>query len=1112
MSEALNSRFLDDPEFQSLLVGCMESLERGETIDRAALAKDFPKFAGEIGQFLDDRKLLEKVASDFGDVDPSRVAISAYEPTMASGTGADDFAVGDTVRYIGEYEILEEIARGGMGVVFKARQQKLKRIVALKMILAGRLADSTDVERFQREARAAGKLKHPCIVPVHEIGEHDSRHYFTMDYVERRSLAEAIREETLAPRAAAKLVQATAGAVQYAHEQGIVHRDLKPANILLDRNSQPQVTDFGLARMLESVDEESRAELTASGQILGTPSYMSPEQASGKQDLVGPASDIYSLGAILYASLTGRAPFVTDSPVDTLLQVMKNEPVSPQNLNPSVPRDLETICLKCLTKESHKRYGTAQELADDLGRFLEGRPVLARPVGTISKTVRWCRRNKVVASLLGLVFASMAAGTAISAFYAKAANEHAENEAVQRIAAEESRQEAEAERDSATKARRLAEQRGDALRRQLYIAEMPRSQDAWDDGNVARVMKILQQHVPRDGEEDLRGFEWHYLKGLTESSLLTIDTGREVRDAAISPDGSTIAIVGAATLSVHSLETGESAGQFPLPPAGSSFGLSYDSSGDLLCVDSGRTWLWNLQSKELVWVNKGPYGCIWCAFTPDDSRIVTAGNNWEKKTAQIQVRAADDGELLREIPIPTVIYAAALAHSGETVFAACHDNRVREWDVRTGGLVKEWACPAAVVAMTFAPDGRFLLFGNGDGRLERHDAISGKRLHLWGNHRTAFNDLVVDAAGDQFAAAGSSQIVHLFDAKTGEPIKEFRGHAAEIVDVQYRPGFHELVSCDRSGVVHVWDSRSKQGILPLDGVAFEAADVAFSPDSRWFACAEGISWNRERKGAVRLLDLNDGTPGPVLDGHENGAFGVAFTETQIFSAGEDGRLVTWDLGSFEQVRTRTFDQPLSALAVSGNKDVMAIGTWNGDVIVLDDPEAEPAMEFQAVDNGWEIDSVAVSPDGRFVAGASTRDLRVRDWRQDKTVLDAQGISSRAVAFDSTGQQMAAASNGNVIIYDTETWKVIHEIKAHSQPIAGLAFHPSSTQLATRSVDGTLKLWETNTWQNLLTRSLAGTSQHDRHDPVFSQDGRFLVADRDGEQLKLIRAQTRSRRQ
>jgi serine/threonine protein kinase len=415
MADPHDSKFLDDPEFQSLLVACLESLQRGETIDREALARDFPRYAFDVEQFLDDRQLLEQVTSEFGDVKPSRIAISADEKVSAR---SDDFSIGDTIRYIGEYEILDEIARGGMGVVFKARQQKLNRVVALKMILAGRLADASDVNRFQREAQAAGRLKHSNIVPVHEIGEHDGRHYFTMDFVEGRSLAEAIREEALTPQVAAEIVRTVAQAVQYAHQQGTVHRDLKPANVLLNSDGQPQITDFGLAKLLESVDEETRAQLTASGQVLGTPSYMAPEQASGKQDQVGAATDIYSLGAILYTSLTGRAPFVADSPVNTLLQVMREEPVSPRALNPSVPKDLETICLKCLSKEPHKRYGTAQELANDLDRFLDGRPVAARPIGVPGKTWRWAQRNRSIAALTALSIALLLTGTAVSTFFA----------------------------------------------------------------------------------------------------------------------------------------------------------------------------------------------------------------------------------------------------------------------------------------------------------------------------------------------------------------------------------------------------------------------------------------------------------------------------------------------------------------------------------------------------------------------------------------------------------------------------------------------------------------------------------------------------------------------
>jgi len=417
MSDSIDSKLIDDPAFQSLLVSCLEALHRGETIDRERLTADHPDYAEAIQQFLDDQDLLQQATLQFipehspkGNNDDVRTIAADSQPVAPS--------IGDTIRYVGDYEILEEIARGGMGVIFKARQLTLKRNVALKMILAGRLASDADVERFQREARTAGRLKHSNIVPIHEVGEHEGHHYFAMDLVEGHSLAELVREETLPPKTAAEIVAKVAEAVDYAHQQGALHRDLKPANILIDDSGEPHITDFGLAKLREVDDGDDRDELTVSGQVLGTPSYMAPEQASGNSALVGPASDIYSLGAILYSCVAGRAPFVAESTVDTLMQVIKREPVPPRSLNPKVPKDLETICLKCLAKEPHKRYGTAQLLAEDLHRFLQGRSVLARPVGLLERGWRWCKRNPVVSSLAAGLAVVLLLGTLASAGFA----------------------------------------------------------------------------------------------------------------------------------------------------------------------------------------------------------------------------------------------------------------------------------------------------------------------------------------------------------------------------------------------------------------------------------------------------------------------------------------------------------------------------------------------------------------------------------------------------------------------------------------------------------------------------------------------------------------------
>ena len=322
-------------------------------------------------------------------------------------------AAADLPRTFGDYQLLEEIARGGMGIVYKARQVSLDRIVAVKMILAGQLASDAEVERFCLEAQAAAQLEHPNIVPIIEVGQLSGQRYFSMGFVHGVSLASRLTASSIAPREAAELLVLVANAVHYAHERGIVHRDLKPANILLDANNCPHVTDFGLAKR---VSDDSG--LTNTGQTIGTPSFMPPEQASGDGKLIGPASDVYSLGAVLFTMLTGRPPFQAANTLDTLKQVLEQEPVSPRKLNGSVPRDIETVCLKCLEKETKRRYATARELAEELGRCLAGKPIRARPAGRAERLWRWSNRQPLVATLLAAVLILLIGGTTISTYFA----------------------------------------------------------------------------------------------------------------------------------------------------------------------------------------------------------------------------------------------------------------------------------------------------------------------------------------------------------------------------------------------------------------------------------------------------------------------------------------------------------------------------------------------------------------------------------------------------------------------------------------------------------------------------------------------------------------------
>jgi serine/threonine protein kinase/tetratricopeptide (TPR) repeat protein len=335
---------------------------------------------------------LDAVTRDF-----HKSALAAAPKTISAG------------QTFGQYELLEPIAKGGMGIVYKARQKTLNRIVAIKMILAGQFADQSDIDRFYAEAEAAAALSHPNIVAIHEIGEINGQHFFSMEFIEGKSLSGLIQENPVPPRRAAELTKIITETMEFAHEKGVVHRDLKPANVLLDKRQRPLITDFGLAKQVSNTSQ-----LTMAGSIVGTPSYMPPEQAAGKIEEVGSWSDLYSIGAILYELLTGRPPFRAATPFETIRQVLETEPPSPRLLNPNVPKDLETICLKCLQKERSRRYASCQELSDELGRYLRGLPIHARPIGQLARFWRLCKRHPIAASSIVLTVIALVAATAVS--------------------------------------------------------------------------------------------------------------------------------------------------------------------------------------------------------------------------------------------------------------------------------------------------------------------------------------------------------------------------------------------------------------------------------------------------------------------------------------------------------------------------------------------------------------------------------------------------------------------------------------------------------------------------------------------------------------------------
>jgi len=649
----------DDLGFEEVLADYLRRIDKGEHVDQTQFIAAHAEFADELRDYFETAGQIERMAA------PIEETLDSDSPSAASVPPLD------VIRYFGDYELLEEIARGGMGVVYKARQASLNRIVALKMILAGNLADEDDVRRFHAEAEAAANLDHPGIVPIFEIGQHEGQHFFSMGFVEGESLAAKVSDGPLNAAEAARLVKAVAEAVQYAHDKGVIHRDLKPGNVLLKASagsrvespekekssavshpsgsrlstldSRPMVTDFGLAKRVEG-----GSDLTATGQVLGTPSYMPPEQATGKLDQIGPASDVYALGAILYALITGHPPFQAANALDTLMQVSESEPIAPRMLIPRIHRDLETIALRCLEKDPRRRYSSARELADELQRFLNGEPILARPIGAPSRVWRWCKRRPLVAGLgaaVALLVLLVAIASPLVALRETALRKVADTRADEARAAREKTEVTLV--DMYTSAGLVAGERGESAQAVLWFANAARlasSDPQRQRANRIRVRTWAREvttpvcALEHDGKQ-LRSLQFHaagkYLVTLTKEDKCTVwdleterplplpGGDRPVRSVAFSPDGQWLVLgMPQGDVDIISFPAGELLHR--VRHRGPVVSLAFSRDGDRLAIASKVVRVWDCQSHgfampELV----HPQQVLALAFSASGERLAT---------------------------------------------------------------------------------------------------------------------------------------------------------------------------------------------------------------------------------------------------------------------------------------------------------------------------------------------------------------------------------------------------------------------------------------------------------------------------------------------------------
>jgi WD40 repeat protein/predicted Ser/Thr protein kinase len=971
----------------------------------------------------------------------------------------------DTVpdRRLGDYDLVELIARGGMGLVFKARQRSLRRWVAVKVVSGGAFAAPDFVRRFRTEAEAAAALEHPHIVPIHEVGEVDGQPFFSMKLLEGGTLVDKARGSPLAPTEAARLLVKVARAVHYAHQRGVLHRDIKPNNILLDDSGEPYLTDFGLAKL---VAHEST--LTHTIAVLGTPAYMPPEQARGETRTLTTAADVYGLGAVLYELLAGQPPFAAGTSLETVRLVLERDPRRPSLLNPAVDRDLETICLECLEKDPARRYGSAESLADDLERWLRHEPIRARPITTLQRLGKWVRRRPAIAALTAVAATAVLALLTLSFVFTLRLGE------ARRQVADE----AEANRRGAIR---------------LLVAEATR---ATEDGDFFGALLPLVEAVRRDAgqpqHEDLQrrrlGALLHHCPQLRH---LWLHAG-PVDHASLSPDGRRLATASAdGTANVWSLDSGERLAP-PLLHTSRVMQVVFSPDGRQLATQEsgGFARLWNLDSGQpaapAIPHRSAPYEPI--AFSPDGTLMAVPG--WESVAVADLTRSNAPTRILAGTG---PVHGLEFSTDGQRLVSGGRDGRVQIWD--SPGLQPLGPAlphPAAIRTAHFLPGTRQIVTLAHDWRLRLWDPLHPEPVRIAEPDRTDVMGWAAAPNHGWFATGGFDNVARIWDlAHSAFPIASFR-HPGAIATVAFTPDEAVLVTGSYDGHVRRWHTATGQPVPPSiphsGGVSVTLLEPGGGRLITGSSQGDVRQWRLPpNQGAHATLPL----PSPPVFA------GFLGTHGQVLVVTRDGTLHRWTGDTDGALSwTARHGGPVTAAAASPDGHWAATAGEDGSLAVWKIGAGAPTHRLAAHAN--IINHVAFFPDSRHLLTASA-DNTAGLWDLGPKIPESLRLQHddnvRWAEASPDGRWIATAGPGDqCLLWEAATGRRLAAAPIHGSTVAQVRFHPDSLRLLAACWDDSSDASAAVLWQPAKTGTNTIPLPH--RDGVlcaaFSPDGRLAA--------------------